>query len=119
MYSATVRKPPSSYSVMVPNLAPQIRVAFSSILSKTGFNSPDDELMVSSTSEVAVCCSSDSLRSSVRSRSSFSSRVFSMAITAWLANVRSTASCLSDSGPGTSRTTLSSADRLVRRASWA
>ena len=30
-----------------------------------------------------------------------------MAMTAWLANVRSTASCLSDSGPGTSRTTLS------------
>ena len=35
-----------------------------------------------SISLVAVCCSSDSLRSSVRWRSSLSSRVFSMAITA-------------------------------------
>ena len=38
--------------------------------------------MILSTSDVAVCCSSDSERSSVRSRSSFSSRVFSMAMTA-------------------------------------
>ena len=39
-------------------------------------------IMTFSTSEVAVCCSSDSERSSVRWRSSLSSRVFSMAITA-------------------------------------
>ena len=38
--------------------------------------------MTFSTSEVAVCCSSASLRSSVRWRSSLSSRVFSMAMTA-------------------------------------
>ena len=30
-----------------------------------------------------------------------------MAMTAWAANVFSTASCLSESGPGASRTTLS------------
>ena len=41
--------------------------------------------MTFSTSEVAVCCSSDSVRSSVRWRSSLSSRVFSMAMTAWAA----------------------------------
>ena len=36
--------------------------------------------MTFSTSEVAVCCSKDSVRSVVRWRSSFSSRVFSMAM---------------------------------------
>ena len=41
--------------------------------------------MTFSTSDVAVCCSSDSVRSSVRWRSSLSSRVFSMAMTAWAA----------------------------------
>ena len=35
-----------------------------------------------------------------------SRRVFSMAITAWSAKVRSVASCFSDSGPGATRTTL-------------
>ena len=39
--------------------------------------------MTFKTSDVAVCCSSDSVRSSVRWRSSLSSRVFSMAMTAW------------------------------------
>ena len=41
----------------MPKLAPQTRVAFSSIFWNTGFSSPGDELMTSSTSEVAVCCS--------------------------------------------------------------
>ncbi len=41
--------------------------------------------MTWSTSDVAVCCSSDSVRSVVRWRSSLSSRVFSMAMTAWAA----------------------------------
>ena len=53
---------------------------------KTGSSSPGELLMITcSTSEVAVCCSSASLRSSVRWRSSLSSRVFSMAMTAWAA----------------------------------
>jgi hypothetical protein len=38
--------------------------------------------------------------------SSLSSRVFSMAMTAWEANVLSISRCLSDSGPGVRRTTL-------------
>ena len=42
-------------------------------------------LITRSTSEVAVCCSSASERSSVRWRSSLSRRVFSMAMTAWAA----------------------------------
>ena len=50
------------------------------------------------TSEVAVCCSSASLRSSVRWRSSLSSRVFSMAMTAWAAKFYTSAICLSVNG---------------------
>ena len=68
-----------------PNLASQIRVAFSSIALNTGSSSPGELEMTCSTSEVAVCCSSDSVRSSVRWRSSLSRRVFSMAMTAWAA----------------------------------
>ena len=55
-----------------------MRVAFSSMAWNTGCNSPGDELMTPSTSAVAVCWSSDW-------RSSVSSRVFSMAMTAWAA----------------------------------
>ena len=50
-----------------------------------GLNSPGELEMTFRTSEVAVCCSSASERSSVRWRSSLSSRVFSMAMTAWAA----------------------------------
>ena len=42
-----------------PNLASQMRVAFSSIAANTGARSPGDVLMTLSTSDVAVCCSSD------------------------------------------------------------
>src|SRR5262249_2388661 len=42
----------------------------------------------------AVCCSNDSLSSAVRSRSSVSSRAFSIAMTAWLAKLVSRAICL-------------------------
>ncbi len=41
-----------------------------------------DELITLRTSDVAVCWSSDSLRSAVRWRSSLSNRAFSMAMTA-------------------------------------
>jgi hypothetical protein len=58
------------------------RAALASIAAKTGSSSPGDELMTLSTSEVAVCCSSDSVRSAVRWRNSLSSRAFSMAMTA-------------------------------------
>ena len=68
---------------MTPNFASQMRVAFSSIVWNTGVSSPGELEMTRSTSEVAVCCSSASLRSSVRWRSSLSRRVFSMAMTAW------------------------------------
>ena len=50
----------------VPNLASQMRVAFANIALKTGSSSPGELEMTLSTSEVAVCCSSASERSSVR-----------------------------------------------------
>ena len=50
--------------------------AFASTASNTGLSSPGELEMTLSTSDVAVCCSSDSERSSVRWRSSLSSRVF-------------------------------------------
>ena len=48
-----------------------MRTAFASRASNTGFNSPGELEMTFSTSEVAVCCSRVSERSSVRWRSSF------------------------------------------------
>ena len=41
----------------MPNFAPQMRVAFSSIALNTGSSSPGELEMTCSTSEVAVCCS--------------------------------------------------------------
>jgi hypothetical protein len=68
-----------------------MRVAFSSIAWNTGSSSPGDELMTLSTSAVAVCCCSDS-------RSSLSSRVFSMAMTACAAKFFTNSICLSANG---------------------
>jgi len=75
----------------VPRVAPQSVCAFSSIASKTGWSSPGEELMTCNTSAVAVCCSSDS-------RSSVNSLAFSIAITAWSANVRTNLICRSVNG---------------------
>jgi hypothetical protein len=55
----------SDVSQRLPNLASQMRVAFSKIASKTGCKSPGDELMTRKISAVAVCCSSASLSSRV------------------------------------------------------
>ena len=76
------RGTPPSIRQRVANWPSQMRTAFSSIDWNTGSSSPGELEMTFNTSEVAVCCSSDSERSSVRWRSSLSSRVFSMAITA-------------------------------------
>ena len=51
----------------VANLAWQIRVAFSKMAWNTGSNWPGEELMMRSTSEVALCCSSASSRSCLSS----------------------------------------------------
>src|SRR5262249_13838322 len=45
------------YNQRMPNLPAQIRIAFCSMTSKTGFRSPSDELIICNTSDVAVCCS--------------------------------------------------------------
>src|SRR5215472_8209955 len=55
--------------------------------SKTGCSSPGELEITCRTCEVAVCCSNASARSSVRWRSSFNSRVFSIAMTACLAKL--------------------------------
>ena len=53
----------------------------------TGSSLPGELEMAPSTSEVAVCCSSASDNSRVRACSSSNSRTFSIAMTAWSANV--------------------------------
>ena len=63
LWTATARKIDPSSRKRMPNVASQMRVAFSSIASNTGSSSPGDLLMTCSTSEVAVCCSSDLERS--------------------------------------------------------
>ena len=73
--TAAVVKTFPSKSVNRPNSARQIRVAFSSMVAKTGWRSPGERLMTLSTSAVAVCRSS-------ASRVSLMSRAFSIAITA-------------------------------------
>src|SRR5215207_10169396 len=52
---------------------------------------------------VAVCCSSDSVISRLRVCNSLKRRTFSMAITAWLANVSINAICLAFNGLGSMR----------------
>ena len=44
-----------------PNTLPQSKANLRTIVSNTGLRSPGDELMTRKTSDVAVCCSSDSL----------------------------------------------------------
>ena len=56
-------------------------------------------------SAVAVCCSSASVKSRLRAWSSWNSRTFSIAITAWSAKVRRSAICLSEKGFASARTT--------------
>src|SRR5215472_6160506 len=68
----TSRNRPFSYKNRLPNLASQIRKALLNIALNTGSNWPGEELMIPSTSEVAVCCSSASERCP---RASASSRV--------------------------------------------
>ena len=73
-------------------------VAFARMASNTGSSSPGELDMTRSTSAVAVCCSSNSVRSAVRWRSSFNNRAFSMAITASAAKFLTTSICLAVKG---------------------
>ena len=81
-----------------PIFASQMRTAFASMVWKTGSSSPGEVEMTCSTSDVAVCCSKDSLSSRVRACTSSNSRTFSVAITAWSAKVVTSSICLSVKG---------------------
>src|SRR5215471_9946113 len=63
---APIRKESPSRSQRLPNLAPQKRTAFSRTTRNTGARSPRDELMTSSTFDVAACCSCSSRSSRLR-----------------------------------------------------
>ena len=81
-------------------LASQSRAALSAMVSSTDWRSVGGEAMTRSTSAVAVCCSSASVTSRLLAclPSSSNSRAFSMAMTAWSANVSSRAICASVNG---------------------
>ena len=57
---ATMRKVSPSERNKLPKLASQSRTAFANIAWNTGCSSPGELLMIRSTSDVAVCCSSAS-----------------------------------------------------------
>ena len=82
LWLATARSSFPSNRKIYPRSASQSLTAFSAIVSNTACKSEPELLMTLSTSLVAVCCSRDSERSSVRWRSSLSRRVFSIAMTA-------------------------------------
>src|SRR5262245_56535893 len=63
---APIRKESPSRSQRLPNLAPQKRTAFSRTTRNTGARSPRDELITSSTFDVAACCSCSSRSSRLR-----------------------------------------------------
>ena len=81
----------------MPNFASQMRTAFSSMAWNTGSKLAGRRAeMTLSTSEVAVCCSRFEIVGALRN--SLSSRVFSMAMTAWAAKFCTSAICLSVNG---------------------
>ena len=89
---------PSLQRYKMPNFASQMRSAFSNMALKTGSSPPGELEITRSTSAVAVCCCNELVRSSVRCRSSLSSRVFSMAMTAWAAKLVTSSICFSPNG---------------------
>ena len=68
------------------------------IASNTGCVSVSELLMTLRISAVTVCCSSDSVSSLVRACTSSNRRTFSIAITAWSANVVASSICWSVNG---------------------
>ena len=69
------------------------------IASNTGWTSVGELEMTLRISPVAVCCSRVSVSSRLRASSSWNSRTFSMAMTAWSAKVFSSSIWLSVNGP--------------------
>ena len=100
-------------------VASQSSTAEAISVSNTACRSNAERLMTFSTSAVAVCCCSASVRSRVRACTSSNRRTFSIAMTAWSAKVctSSTWRCVNE--PGCSRASDEDADRRHRRASAA
>ena len=92
-------------------------IAAAAIVSNTGCTSVGDWLITRRMSLVAVCCSSASVRSRLRASSSLNSRTFSMAITAWSANVCSSATARRRNGPGSGRPTAMAPSARPSRSS--
>ncbi len=82
LYLATLRRSPPSRKISDAVSASHRRVAFSTMVLKTGSSSPGELEMTPSTSDVAVCCSNASLSSCVRSSTCFSSRSAACAFSA-------------------------------------
>jgi len=89
----------------LPEVAPHSSRAARAIVSNTGCTSVCDRLMTRRISLVAVCCSSASVRSRLRPCSSSNSRTFSIAMTAWSANVESSPIWASENGLTSDRQT--------------
>jgi hypothetical protein len=66
--------------------------------SKIGWISVGEVLIAPRICPVAVCCSSASVTSRLRTSNSLNNRTFSIAITAWSANVSRSAICLAEKG---------------------
>ena len=94
-----------SYRNTSADHAPNRRIALSAMASKTGCTSVCAWLMTRRISAVAVCLSSDSVRSVLRAWSSVSRRAFLTAITAWSAKVWSSAISAAENPPGSARET--------------
>ena len=109
---------------MTASSAAQNLTALLTTASRTGWMSVGELAMTRRISPVAVCCSSDSVTcawASMTTRffscSSVNSRTFSMAITAWSANVWRSAICLAVNGWTTSRRiTMAPSDAPSRKS---
>ena len=95
LWCAAPTRTAPSYCQSAARLPSHRRVALARMVLNTGPRSVGELLMTPRTSDSAVCCSSDSLKSSVRWRSSLSRRVFSMAMTACAAKLCTSSICLS------------------------
>ena len=117
--AVTRRNRSPSHSQRLPNLALQMRTAFCSNASKDGLERrPARALMTPKTSDVAVCCSRDSVSSRVRACTSSNSRVFSMAIMAWSAKVVTKLDLLSVKGLTSVRATENNTNTSAPLEQW-
>ena len=96
--------------------ASQSCAADSVSVSRTDCRSNVERLIVLSTSAVAFCRSSDSLSSRLRACTSSNKRTFSIAITAWSANVSISSICFDVNSPAANRCKIKTPIRLPSRS---